>query len=413
MLNDARDRNAAKVAAAILPILQKQFKHIQRTVIRKGGNLRKVMGKIEVPAEFTTDQAVLYKAFVLLRLEKFNPNHDELGRFAEGEGGGKITLFQGREVAGSPLENKDGLIWASNTQDAAQTHANVEDVYYPNRPEGQQHTQVMHGEIRNVEFNIQNPMTVSYTDTLWDRSKEKAVIDRAKQGGYDSVIIEFPTGKKDYVVWDGSKARIIQKVYKADSPLFQTPLPPPPQPKDDSWDAWKAALIIALLAALGNSADDIGGVESSVWESRGYGSLQFNPDQVVQDYQDRIGRNISNIPDDTLAGVQAAIAAWYTSDAPFSDLVDELGKWFDEARAGLIARTEVGNLTSQITLEAMKFFGFTDWIWDAILDDRTCDFCTEQHGQTFHAGDPMPPEAAHISCRCEAVPVELEERRGE
>ena len=264
MLNDARDRNAKKVAAAILPVMQKQYKHLQR-VIRKGGNLRKVMGKIDVPAELTTDQAVLYKAAVLLKVDPFPP----------------IQPFQ------------------------------------------------------------------------------------------------------------------------------------PPQPKDDSWDAWKAALIIALLAALGDSADDIGSVESSVWESRGYPSLQFNPDQVVQDYQDRIGRNISNIPDDTLAGVQAAIAAWYTSDAPFSDLVDTLGKWFDEARAGLIARTEVGNLTSQITLEAMKFFGFTDWIWDAILDDRTCDFCTEQHGQTFHAGDPMPPEAAHISCRCEAVPVELEERRGE
>ena len=264
MLNDARDRNAGKVAAAILPVMQKQYKHLQR-VIRKGGNLRKVMGKIDVPAELTTDQAVLYKAAVLLKVDPFPP----------------IQPFQ------------------------------------------------------------------------------------------------------------------------------------PPQPKDDSWDAWKAALIIALLAALGDSADDIGSVESSVWESRGYPSLQFNPDQVVQDYQDRIGRNISNIPDDTLAGVQAAIAAWYTSDAPFSDLVDQLGAWFDEARAGLIARTEVGNLTSQITLEAMKFFGFTDWIWDAILDDRTCDFCTEQHGQTFHAGDPMPPEAAHISCRCEAVPVELEERRGE
>ena len=269
MLNDARDRNAAKVAAAILPVMQKQYKHLQR-VIRKGGNLRKVMGKIEVVAliSLSKEEEAIYKAQVLLK-------------------------------AASP---------------------------------------------------VLAPLAV--------------------------------------------------------------PPPTPPQP-DTSWDAWKAALIIALLAALGDSADDIGGVESSVWESRGYGPLQFNPDQVVQDYQDRIGRNISNIPDDTLAGVQAAIAAWYTSDAPFSDLVDELGKWFDEARAGLIARTEVGNLTSQITLEAMKFFGFKDWIWDAILDDRTCDFCTEQHGQTFHAGDPMPPEAAHISCRCEAVPVELEERRGE
>jgi hypothetical protein len=260
MLNDARDRNAKKVAAAILPVMQKQYRHLQR-VIRKGGNLRKVMGKIDVPAELTTDQAVLYKAAVIL---------------------------------------------------------------------------------------------------------------------------------------------------KADPPLFQPPLPPPPQPKDDSWDAWKAALIIALLAALGDSADDIGGVESSVWESRGYAPLQFNPDQVVQDYQDRIGRNISNIADDTLAGVQAAIAAWYVSDAPFSDLVDQLGTWFDAGRAALIGRQEVGNLTSEITSQVMSFYGFKFWFWDAMgenpchsditLVDRTYAGCADLNGMRFPVGTPMPPDAAHVGC---------------
>ena len=294
MLNEARDRNAKKVAAAILPIFQKQYRRLQR-VIRKGGNLRKAMGKIDVPE---IEQAVI------------------------------------------PPDEQLAVVWPK-----------------------------VEGAIAYKVYQQED-------------------IDR------DAFY----------------RAAVLLKIDPP--PAFKSP---PPQPKDDSWDAWKAALIIALLAALGDSADDIGGVESDVWESRGYAPLQFDPDQAVQDYQSRIGRNISNIADDTLTGVQAAIAAWYTSGAPFSDLVDDLEKWFDADRAGLIGRTEVGNLTSQITLEAMKFYGFTDWIWDAmgenpcsselIIDGNSYEGCQELNGMKFPAGASMPPDAAHPNCQCRATPI--------
>ena len=212
MINDARNRNAAKVAASILPIFQRQQKHLEKMIIRTGGNLRRKMGKIEVVSlvQLSKEEEAIYKTQVLL---------------------------------------------------------------------------------------------------------------------------------------------------KADPPIL-SPLavpPPPPAPPDTSWDAFKAALVAALLLSLGGAADDIGGVEDEVWQSRGYAPLQFDPDQVVQNYQSRIGRNISNISDDTLAGVQGAIAAWYISDQPYSDLIDSLGKWFGEGRAKVIGDTEVSGITSQITLEAMNF----------------------------------------------------------
>lgn len=260
MLNDARKESADKVAATILPVFQKQFKHLQKTVIRTGGNFRRKMGKIEVPADMNAEQVSLYKAAILLK------------------------------VAPPP-----GL----------------------------------------------------------------------------------------------------------------PPLPAPPPQPDQSWDIFKAALVAALLLSLGGAAEDIGSVEDQVWQSRGQDQFQFDPDAVVQAYQTRIGRNVSGIADDTLAGVQTAIAAWYISDKPFSDLVDELSGYFDANRAALIASTEVSNLTSQITLEAMNFFGLTDGVYDEILDERTCQFCEDIHGTDYHVGDDMPPH--HPACRGTITPKEKSE----
>src|SRR5258707_9514822 len=152
------------------------------------------------------------------------------------------------------------------------------------------------------------------------------------------------------------KAAVIMKVDPF--PPFQPPPAMPPQ-RDESWDSFKAALVASLLLSLGDGAEEIGSVENDVYTSRGYSPLQFDPDLSVQAYQDRIGRKIVNIPEDTMAGVQGAVATWYQNDEPFQGLMDDLGQWFDEGRAELIARQEVGNLMSQITMDAMGFYGFS------------------------------------------------------
>jgi hypothetical protein len=131
------------------------------------------------------------------------------GSRPKGAGGGEsVVVYQGRPKKDDTLENKEGLIWASTAREAAETHARIEDVYYPYREEGKRHEKIYHGEIRKVKLTYENPLVVDHATTLWDRDKEAKVIKDAKNSGYDAVIFEYKFGKKDYVVWDKSQATI-------------------------------------------------------------------------------------------------------------------------------------------------------------------------------------------------------------
>jgi hypothetical protein len=204
-------------------------------------------------------------------------------------------------------------------------------------------------------------------------------------------------------------------LYKVDQ-LFKAPSPP----KSDTseWDNFKKALLIALLLGLFAGVDDIGDVENEIWASRGYDPLTFDPQQVVEDYQLRTGRNLSDLGADTLISVQNIITQWYLKDdpfEPFKNLLDDLDKQFNAARAKAIASTEVGNLTSQIFLQEMSSNGWSEWYWDA-LGENPCtkpiqilnqvyDGCLDLNGRKFKIGTPMPPDAAHPNCECLPMPA--------
>lgn len=173
----------------------------------------------------------------------------------------------------------------------------------------------------------------------------------------------------------------------------------PEQEDKGTWQKWVAAFLLLLTGSLLWSADELGNVENDVWVSRGLQPVVFDAQSLVNDYQSRIGRQISEIGPDTLQGVQQTIADWYLSDATFSDLVNRLGRYFDEQRAMLIARTEVGNLDSQVSLATMRAYGITRWRWDA-LGPNPCDFCLPRNGLWFSIAEPMPPDAAHPGCYC-------------
>jgi len=53
--------------------------------------------------------------------------------------------------------------------------------------------------------------------------------------------------------------------------------------------------------------------------------------------------------------------------------------------------------------------GWKYFYWDAIQDDRTCEFCMNMHGQKLLISEGMPPDASHPGCRCEAIPIEESE----
>ena len=72
-----------------------------------------------------------------------------------------------------------------------------------------------------------------------------------------------------------------------------------------------------------------------------------------------------------------------------------------------LVRTEMNYITNQGTLASMDEAGFTEYDYEAILDDRTSAICQELNGQTFkiseaEAGVNLPP--MHPHCRSTIVP---------
>lgn len=198
----------------------------------------------------------------------------------------------------------------------------------------------------------------------------------------------------------------VQELFKA---------PSPPKSGTGEWDNFKKALLIALLLGLFGSVDDLGAVENEIWQSRGFDPLTFDPEQIIQDYQLRTGRNLAEMGDYTLTQVQTIISDWYMTDESFTDLLDDLDRLFNESRAESIAVTEVGNVTSQIFLQEMISHGWTSWYWNAlgenpcthpiIINGVSYEGCLDLHGRKFKRGDPMPPDAAHPNCFCLPTPA--------
>jgi hypothetical protein len=191
------------------------------------------------------------------------------------------------------------------------------------------------------------------------------------------------------------------------------PKNPPPvnQPhnlnEDHKWrDRFIAALIAALLLAGASFVD----LENLIWTSRGMPNVDVDVEAAVRAYQDRIGRRISNIADDTMLDVQKAISDWYVSGEDFSSLMKKLETIFGPKRAERIARQEINNLNSQIALEFMRKYGVEDWVWDAMgenpcmqelyISGHSYAGCRELNGKRFSVGAPMPPDAAHVNCEC-------------
>lgn len=176
----------------------------------------------------------------------------------------------------------------------------------------------------------------------------------------------------------------------------------------DEWDRWKKAFLLALLLGLADSADDLASVENEIWTSRGYQPLTYDGEQIIDDYQMRIGRNLSDIGDSTLVAIQNIIGDWYMTDDPFSVLTDRLDALFSESRAEAIAATEVQNLSSQIVFQAMLSHGWSWWYWDAmgenpcsspiVINGVEYEGCRDLNGRRFRLGTPMPPDAAHPNC---------------
>lgn len=172
------------------------------------------------------------------------------------------------------------------------------------------------------------------------------------------------------------------------------------QKDDGQWLQWIDEFSAAFTTALQKIVSLFTGIESGYFESHGEAPLTLDPQQVVLDYHDRIGRQITDIADDTLTRTQSMISDWYNTEEGLPSLIDDLSSLYGEDRAELIGRTEAGFIRSQVALESMNFYGIGKWIWDSVMEARTCEFCASMNGTVHDVGEDMPPDASHPDCLC-------------
>ena len=185
------------------------------------------------------------------------------------------------------------------------------------------------------------------------------------------------------------RGNLRKRLHKADNPL---------KGPNNDWQPWVDEFTAALLSEMMAGVDDLFAAENSFWTSGGQPPAVWNTQQVVDKYQSRIGRQIKNIGQDTLANTQQTIADWYTTEQTLPELIDTLSQWYSPARAEMIATTEATGLAAQVGGAMMEHFGITRWRWDAFPD--ACPDCLELNGQTFDQADTDSYPPNHPNCRC-------------
>lgn len=183
-----------------------------------------------------------------------------------------------------------------------------------------------------------------------------------------------------------------------------------PTTNEEEWNAWKKALLIALLLGLFQATEDLAEVENLFWLSRGRDELTYDAETLILAYQLRTGRPLESIALATFVAIERLIREWYVSDDTFPQLLAQLNRYFNDVRIKTIARHEVGNLLSQMVAQQMVSYGLKNWYWDAMGENPckndihikgiTYEGCSDLNGRHFILGDPMPPDAAHVGCQC-------------
>lgn len=194
-----------------------------------------------------------------------------------------------------------------------------------------------------------------------------------------------------------SRVSLRKRLAKNDGALYK---------QNEDWGRIIGDFTAKLLEILKRGLSLLFGAENEFWTTRGHTYVTWDPNEVIAAYQNRIGRQISQIGDDTLAQTQQIIATWFAGEGSLPDLIQQLEPLYSADRAELIATTEMCGLASEAAYNMMNHFGITQWRWDAIMDGVVCEACADLNGQTFDTedNDAYPPE--HSRCRCGVYFVE-------
>lgn len=167
------------------------------------------------------------------------------------------------------------------------------------------------------------------------------------------------------------------------------------------WGSWINQFTGGLSKALGGIVDSIHGIESRYWSDRGTTLQPLNADDIINQYMQRGGRQITNIAEDTQKSVLNEISAWYNSDEDLPQLIDRLGQYFSPERAAMIAKTESGFIASEVARVSMEQAGVTQWnvILGVEEDGYPCQLCIDKSDANPHEIDDESPPF-HPRCRC-------------
>ena len=118
---------------------------------------------------------------------------------------------------------------------------------------------------------------------------------------------------------------------------------------------------------------------------------------------------IKSIPDIITTDMDKLVTRAFSSGRTNKDLAKEIDEKFGvgESRARLIARDQVGKLSSAVNTARQRDLGITRFQWSAVMDERTRPEHEELNGQEFSYADPpdegLPGEP--VCCRCTAEPL--------
>lgn len=108
---------------------------------------------------------------------------------------------------------------------------------------------------------------------------------------------------------------------------------------------------------------------------------------------------------------QVAIADWIEEGSPLAALEARLGPIFGEARAQMIAATEVTRVYSHGNQEAWEASGVvTRMVSQTAQDELVCEVCGPMAGRVIGIGDIDAAPPYHVNCRCWLQPQVDEER---
>ena len=105
--------------------------------------------------------------------------------------------------------------------------------------------------------------------------------------------------------------------------------------------------------------------------------------------------------DNVTESVLGKVHEFYTEPGSVHDLTEALRPDFSPYNAERVANTETTRMASTSTRGIMRSFGQTKWIWRA-NGANPCEICEGNDGQEFDVSDPMPPDASHVNCACQA-----------